>query len=42
MGSSNISREDLSIWGRQDHGLLIDGSLGDVETRTVGTYGEKC
>ena len=40
-GSSGIDVHNAHLWANQNYGILTDGSLGDINTKTVGTYG-KC
>ena len=38
-GNSGVNIDKKHLWNKQNHGILTDGSLGDVNTKTVGTYG---
>ena len=38
-GNSNVDITRKHLWAKQSHGILTDGSLGDVNTKTVGAYG---
>ena len=40
-GNSDIDVTKKQLWAKQSHGILTDGSLGDINTKTVGTYGKK-
>ena len=40
-GNSNIDVTKKQLWAKQSHGILTDGSLGDINTKTVGTYGKE-
>ena len=39
-GNSDIDLQNAQFWRSQYHGILTDGSLGDVDTQTIGTYGQ--
>ena len=39
-GRSDVDLKNVYFWKKQAHGILTDGSLGDVDTRTIGAYGK--
>ena len=39
-GKSDVDLKSVYFWKKQENGILTDGSLGDVDTRTIGAYGK--